>query len=151
MENENRSRKNGGGAAVAERGAGEGTEPAGAPTAPSGDSAAGTERREGGATPQRITATVGRTLLVFGPDQFERPRPGTVVLTHESGMVDVNLELHGELDGNLAGGVRGMAGITALHVPVYGPLSDAERFSLIAAIEQGGDVRPFWAEFPARV
>ena len=106
---------------------------------------------EGVASPQRVSATPGRTLLVYGPDQFSRARPGTVLLTQDDGTVDINLELHGELDGNLQGGVKGMAANTAIRVPVYAALDGVQREELIRAIESGADVRPFFAVFPPRV
>lgn len=141
----------GGQAAVAERTEGSVNEPARATEAGRGHASRGAAGGEGDAAPRRVSATVGRTLLVFGPDQFDRARPGTVLLTHDSGLVDVNLELHGELDAYLCGGAPGMVANTAISVPVYEPLDDEQRADLIAAIKRGADVRPFWAEFPRRV
>lgn len=133
----------GGQSSVAER-----TEGGVAEQAAAADAGVGESPRE---ALTRVSATVGRTLLIFGPDQFDRPRPGTVLLTHDSGNVDINLDLHGELDAYLCGGAPGMVANTALSVPVYEPLSDEQRAGLVAVIKRGGDVRPFWAEFPRRV
>ncbi len=141
----------GGQAAVAERTEGSVNEQTAATGEGSGGAALASEGGQGRTALERVRATVGRTLLVHGPDQFDRVRPGTVVLEHASGLVDVNLELHGELDAYLCGGAPGMVANTAISVPVYEPLDDEQRADLIAAIKRGADVRPFWAEFPRRV
>lgn len=102
--------------------------------------------------PTVARATPGRIVLVYGPDQYERPRPAIVLLERADRRVDVNIELHGELDGRLAaGGISGLAGTTLQLVPVFEYMTELQRNERIRLIGEGADIQPYWAEFPSRV
>lgn len=107
---------------------------------------------KGAASPKGARATPGRVLHVYGPDQYERVRPGTVVLERDGNRADVNVEFHGELDAKLqGGGVRGLAGQTLMFVPVFEAMTEAQRNERIRQIAEGADIAAYWAEFPPRV
>lgn len=100
-----------------------------------------------------VGASLGRILHVYHPERWDGPRAGLVVreLT-SSKKVNVNVHFDGTTDEHQLHLVRqSRIGSTLELVPVYPPLSSDDRAKLAAAIKQGGDVRPYWAEFPPRV
>lgn len=98
-------------------------------------------------------ATVGRIVHMYCPERWGGPRPAIVVQEFESTpRVNVNVFLDGTTDAQQLHDFRQRrSGNTFELVPVYRSLTQTERASLAQAIKQGGDVRPFWAEFPPRV
>lgn len=100
-----------------------------------------------------VAATLGRVLHVYFPERWSGPRAGLVVreLT-SSNKVNVNVHFDGTTDEHQLHLVRqSRIGSTLELCPVYPPLSADDRAKLAAAIKQGGDIRPYWAEFPPRV
>lgn len=100
-----------------------------------------------------VGASLVSALHVYYPERWDGPRAGFVVreLT-SSKKVNVNVHFDGTTDEHQLHLVRqSRIGSTLELVPVYPPLSSDDRAKLYAAIKQGGDVRPYWAEFPPRV
>ena len=111
------------------------------------------EARAGAGLPEMVAATLGRVLHIYYPERWDGARAGLVVreLT-SSKKVNVNVHFDGTTDQHQLHLARqSRHGNTLELVPVYPPLSSDDRAKLAAAIKQGGDIRPYWAEFPPRV
>lgn len=150
MQHAKRQDTAGGGSATADE---RPSEQAGPASEAVGGSPVAAQAGEGSGLPEMVGATLGRVLHIYYPERWSGPRACRVCreLT-SSKKVNVNVDYDGTTDEHQLHIARqARYGNTIELVPVYPPLSADDRAKLAAAIKQGGDIRPYWAEFPPRV